>query len=200
MVGEFTMIDNAAATVTVEVAVLEQPLVVPVTVQVVVIAGLAVAVLTPVDVAPALHVQDEAPLAVNAAVCAAQMVGEFTVTVGNAVTFTVETAVFEHKPTVPVTVQVVVIAGVASAVFTPVEVAPALHVQDVAPFAVKLAVCPAQIVGEFTVTFGNDVTVTVDTAVFEQAPDVPVTVQDVVNNGLASAVLTPVDVAPADHV
>ena len=44
------------------------------------------------------------------------------------------------------------------------------------PLAVKLAVCPAQIVGEFTDTTGSGVTVTVDTAVPLQPLVVPVTV------------------------
>jgi hypothetical protein len=70
----------------------------------------------------------------------------------------------------------VVVAGEASAVFAPVEVAPADHVYVVAPPAVKLAVTPSQIVGEFTVTFRDGETVTVETAVAEQESDVPVTV------------------------
>ena len=45
-----------------------------------------------------------------------------------------------------------------------------------APFAVKVAVSPTQIVGEFTVTTGNGFTVTVATAVPTQPNVVPVTV------------------------
>ena len=68
------------------------------------------------------------------------------------------------------------------------------------PFAVKFAVCQVQIVGVFTVIVGIETTVTVEMAVFEQEPDVPVTVYVEVAAGLALAVFTPVDVAPADHV
>ena len=39
-----------------------------------------------------------------------------------------------------------------------------------------VAVAPEQILGEFTVTFGNAVTVTVATAVLLHVPNVPVTV------------------------
>jgi hypothetical protein len=57
-----------------------------------------------------------------------------------------------------------------------VDVAPADHVYDVAPLAVIVAVAPLQIVGDVTVTDGNRVTVTVETAVPEHPPVVPVTV------------------------
>ena len=40
----------------------------------------------------------------------------------------------------------------------------------------SVAVCPSQMVGEFTVTTGNGFTVTVDTAVAVQPSVVPVTV------------------------
>ena len=49
--------------------------------------------------------------------------------------------------------------GEAVAVLIPVDVAPALHRYDVPPPPVKVAVSPAQIVGEFTVTFGSGATV-----------------------------------------
>ena len=68
------------------------------------------------------------------------------------------------------------------------------------PFATRLAVSPVHIVGEFTVTFGTGFTVTVAIAVLEQPVVVPVIVYVVVFAGLALAVLTPVDVAPALHV
>ncbi len=45
-----------------------------------------------------------------------------------------------------------------------------------APFAVKFAVVPAQIVGLFTVVIGKGVTVTVAIAVLVQPKLVPVTV------------------------
>jgi hypothetical protein len=57
---------------------------------------------------------------------------------------------------------------------------PLLHVYDVAeaaPFALSKAVCPLQIVAEFTVMPGTELTVTVATAVFvQELTPVPVTV------------------------
>ena len=53
------------------------------------------------------------------------MEGEFTVIVGDGFTVTVDVAVPEQEPLVPVTVYVVVVTGLAFAVFVPVEVAPA---------------------------------------------------------------------------
>lgn len=92
-------------TVTVDTAVPVHPAVVPVTVYVVVVTGEAVAVLTPVDVAPALHVYVVAPPAVNVAATPAQIVGEFTVTTGAGDTVTVDTAVdVQPAADVPVTV------------------------------------------------------------------------------------------------
>ena len=66
--------------------------------------------------------------------------------------------------------------GVAVALPPPVDVAPAVHVYVVAPVAVRLAVCPEQIVSELTNITGKGLTVTVDTAVFVQVLEVPVTV------------------------
>ena len=104
------------------------------------------------------------------------MVGELTVVTGNGFTVIVATAVEEHPSEVPVTVQEVVAAGLAVPVLTPVEVTPALQVEVVAPAAVSVAVCPAQMVGELTVVTGNGLAVTVATAVVEQPSEVPVTV------------------------
>ena len=53
---------------------------------------------------------------------------------------------------------------------------PPVQEYAVAPPAVKLAVCPLQIAGLFTVTVGFGFTVTVDTAVPVQPLVVPVTV------------------------
>ena len=50
------------------------------------------------------------------------------------------------------------------------------HVKDAAPVAFSVATSPGQIVGEFTVTTGSGLTVTVDVAVPEQPFVVPVTV------------------------
>jgi hypothetical protein len=44
------------------------------------------------------------------------------------------------------------------------------------PLAINVAVCPAQIVGEFTLTFGKEFTVTTATADPVQPPVLPVTV------------------------
>jgi hypothetical protein len=77
----------------------------------------------------------------------------------------------------------VVVVGLAVAVVTPVDVAPADHVYEVAPLAVIVAVAPLHIVGEVTVTVGRFVTFTVAMAVPEQPPVVPVTVYDVVAVG-----------------
>ena len=99
-----------------------------------------------------------------------------TVVTGKGLTVTVATAVPVQVPVVPVTVYEVVVAGVASAVLTPVEVAPAVHVYEVAPAATKLAVAPAQMVGEFTVGTIAAPTVTVATAEEVQPKEVPVTV------------------------
>ena len=68
------------------------------------------------------------------------------------------------------------VAGVASAVLVPVAVAPAVQEYVVPPVATRLAVCPAQIVGEFTVTLAVPPIVTVETAVPLHPPVVPVTV------------------------
>ena len=69
-----------------------------------------------------------------------------------------------------------VATGDAVAVFTPMEVAPALQVYVVAPAAVRVAGVPGQIDGELTVTVGNGFTVTVATAVPVHVPEAPVTV------------------------
>jgi hypothetical protein len=95
---------------------------------------------------------------------------------GNGLTVTVETAVPVHPAVVPVTVYEVVVAGEAFAVFTPDDKAPALQTYVAAPLAVKFAVVPSHIVGEFTVIAGNGFTVTVAIAVFVQPEVVPVTV------------------------
>ena len=88
----------------------------------------------------------------------------------------------------------------AFAVLTPLDVAPADQLYEVAPVAVKLAVCPIHIEGEFTLINSEVLTVTVATAVFPQPFKVPVTVYEVVTAGEALAVLAPVLVAPEDHV
>ena len=162
--------------------------------------GEAVAVFTPEEVAPAVHVYDVAPLAVILAVCPAHIVGELTVSAKILETVTVDTAVPIQPNVEPVTVYVVFVAGVAVAVLTPVEVAPADQVYEAAPVAVSVAVAVGQTVGEFTNTIGNEFAVTVDTAVAIQPNVEPVTVYVVVAAGVTVAVVTPEEVGPADQV
>ena len=54
--------------------------------------------------------------------------------------------------------------------------APVFQLYVVPPFAVKVALCPAQIVGLFTDITGKGVTVTVEVVEAEQPLAVPVTV------------------------
>jgi len=75
------------------------------------------------------------------------------------VTLTVATIEEEHPNAVPVTVYVAVEPGVTIAVFVPVATAPALHVYEAAPIAVKVAVLPEQMLKEFTVTCGEGLTI-----------------------------------------
>jgi len=196
IVGELTVVTGNGLTVTVATAVPVQPAVVPVTVYVVVLAGVASAVLIPEELAPADHVYVVAPPADKLAVCPAQIVGELTVIDIAGATVTVATAEEVHPKDVPVTVYVVVVAGVASAVLTPVEVAPADHVYVVAPDAIRLAVNVGQIVGELTVVTGRGLTVTVATAVDVHPKEVPVTVYDVVVKGKSVIEFV---TAPVDH-
>jgi hypothetical protein len=93
-------------------------------------------------------------------------------------TVTVDVAVPEHDPVVPVTVYVVVVEGV-DVTLAPVpldKVEVGVHVYEVAPVAVNVALWPSQIVGELTFTTGLAFTVTVLVALPEQLPVVPVTV------------------------
>ena len=100
-------------------------------------------------------------------------------TVGDGFTVTVATAVLLQLPELPVTVYVVVVVKAGVDGFCIAD-KPPVHVYVFAPLALKLAVCPAHIVGELTVTFKLDETVTVATAVLLQLPVVPVTVYVVV--------------------
>ena len=133
----------------------------------------------------------------NTVVCPKQTVSfNPAFTTSEELTVTVATAVEEQPKDVPVTVYVVVVAGAASAVLTPVEVAPADQAYVVAPDAIKLAVNVGQIVGELTVVTGRGLTVTVATAVDVHPKEFPVTVYDVVVKG--ESVIGFI-VAPVDH-
>jgi hypothetical protein len=88
-------------TVTVDVLIFLQPLVVPVTVYTVVETGVTFIAL--VD-APVFHEYVLAPLAVRVAVVPEHMVDEFTFTVGVAFTLTVAVLAFWQPVVVPVTV------------------------------------------------------------------------------------------------
>jgi hypothetical protein len=193
IVGELTVVTGNGLTVTVAIAVPVQPAVVPVTVYVVVTAGVASAVLIPEEVAPADHVYVAAPPADKLAVCPAQMVGELTVMDIAAATVTVATAEEVHPKEVPVTVYDVVAAGVTVIGFV---IAPVDQEYVVAPAAVKVAVCVGQIVGELTVVTGRGFTVTVDIADEVHPKEVPVTVYDVVAAGVT---LIGFVTAPVDH-
>jgi hypothetical protein len=70
----------------------------------------------------------------------------------------------------------VLTVGDAVAVFVPVDVAPADHVYESAPFAVKVAVSPSQMLGEFTDTNGIALMVIVAVAVAAGQLDVAATV------------------------
>lgn len=131
MVGEFTVTVGKLFTVTVPVAVELQPFASPVTVYVVVLVGVAVTVAPVVEanVGSAVQIYPVAPLAVSVADCPTQIAVLFTVTTGKGVTVTVTVAVPVHEFVVPITVYVVVEAGLAVTVEPVVEesVAPGLQ-------------------------------------------------------------------------
>ena len=101
-------------------------------------------------------------MAVSVALCPAQIVGELTETVGAVVTFTVPDPEPGQPDKVYVTVYVVVDAGLT--VMLCVVCPPGDH-EYVPPaadgVAVRIALWPAQIVGELTLTVGAVFTFTV---------------------------------------
>jgi hypothetical protein len=107
--------------------------------------------------------------------------------------------VFEHEPVKPVTVYIVVAAGLTLTV-DPVR-APGFHVYDVAPPPVKVADEPAQIaVGldtAVTVGFGFTIKLTVVLAV-QPTVVVPATVYTVVAVGVTTTDVP--EMAPGLHV
>jgi hypothetical protein len=153
-------------------AVAEHPAVVPVTVYVVVVAGInETPLLTPPD-----HAYVVAPPPVSVVDCPAQSVVTlaFAVTEGIALTVIVFDAVAEHPDVVPVTVYVVVVAGINE---TPLVIPPD-HAYVVAPPPVSVVDCPSQSIAAlaFAVTEGIALTVIVFDAVAEHPAVVPVTV------------------------
>ena len=95
--------------------------------------------------------------------------------VGIEFTVIVLTDVFTHPfPSVPVTVYVVVVVGENATPF----VTPPVQVYVLAPVPFKVVELPLQITEPVVVdeTVGNELTVILATAVFEQPEEVPVTV------------------------
>jgi hypothetical protein len=95
------------------------------------------------------------------------MVEEVTLTVGFGLTVTLDTCVFEQEPLYPVTEYEVLEAGLTEILDV---VCPELHEYVAAPLAVKLVLCPEQIVAEVTLTVGFGLTVTFDICVLAQLP------------------------------
>jgi hypothetical protein len=162
-----------------------------------VVATVGVAVTTGPDVAlkpvAGIHVYDAAPLAFKltpgplAHMLAADGV---TVTAGVALTVIVTVAVPVHVPLLPVTVYVVVVAGLAVTVAPTVALKPVAGAQlyVAAPLAVKLVPPPPEhMFAEVgvTLTVGAVFTVIVTVCVPLQGPFIPVTVYVVVTVGVA---------------
>ena len=173
----------AGVTVTVTVAVLIHPdAAVPVTVQVVVAAGLAETVAPVVALKPVAGDQEQvlAPEAVNVPAMPAHIVIGDTEITGSEFTVTITVVVFTHPTAdVPVIVQVVVAAGLAETEVPVVALKPVAgaHVQVDAPLAVNVPAIPEQIVIGVQETVGKGFTVTITVAVFTHpATEVPVTV------------------------
>jgi len=154
-----SVITGIGFTVTVTWAVAVHPNASPVTVYVVVEEGFAVTLVPVValNAVDGLHEYVLAPPAVNVVDCPAQRVtaGE-TVTTGTGLTITVTCAEPVHPLMSPMTVYVVVLAGV-DVTDEPVELlneAEGLHVYVFAPLAASVVDCPAQIVAGETDTMG----------------------------------------------
>lgn len=96
-----------------------------------------------------------------------------TETVGFGVTVTDTVWVLPQPLVVPVTVYPEVAEGLTESVLV---VAPVFQLYVVAPLAIKVVVCPAQIVALDTDTVGLGITVTDTVLVSEQVPLYPVTV------------------------
>ncbi len=132
MIGEVTVKEGIGVTETLATAVLVQPNVAPVTVQDVFDEGETV---NGFDDEPVFHVYVAAPFAINVAVLFAQMLGEFTVIDGNALTTTVAIVDPLHVELVPVTENAEVDPG---DIIIELPMAPLLHVQVIAPVEVSV--------------------------------------------------------------
>ena len=136
-----------------------------------------------------LHVYEFAPLAVSVANCPTQIAaGVLTEITGGGLTVTVTWVVAVHPlPLVPVTVYVVVEAGEAVTDEPVVELSPVagLQVYELAPVAVSVVDCPAQIAAGETEITGGGIIVTVTCAVAVHPFLIPVTVYVVVVVGVA---------------
>jgi len=172
-------------TVTSTVCVLVQPFApVPVTVYVVVPAGVTVTVVPVSD--PGIHAYVDAPDPVNVVLLPAQMDGlpAVAATVGEGFTVITRVAVFVQPfAAVPVTVYVVVPVGETVTV-VPVS-DPGIQVYVDAPPPVIVVLLPAHIVAPdvVVVTVGEGLTVMTRVAVAEQPVEVPITVYVVVPVG-----------------
>ena len=136
-----------------------------------------------------LHVYVFAPPAVSTVDCPSQIVGDGeTAITGNRLTVTVTCAVAVHPFRSPVMVYVMVAAGLA-VTFEPVvelNAVAGLHVYVFAPLAESGVDCPMQMVGDgVTESTGSGLTVTVTWAVEVHPFTSPVTVYEVVDDGLA---------------
>ena len=134
-------------------------------------------------VSPLLHWKLSAPFAVKTAVSPAQIVAFSTETIGIGLTKTcAETGADGQSKLVPNTEYVVVSVGLT---LIELPVSPLLHWKLSAPFAVKTAVSPEQIVAFSTETIGIGLTVTVAVTGVALMPAVfPMTVKVVVVFGL----------------
>ena len=186
---------GAEFTVTVEVAVFEQPPFEPVTVYVVVLPGL-----TEIDavVAPVFHKYVVAPLAVIVADCPPQILVEFAVTEGGGFIVINCVAVFVHPfAAVPVTVYVVVEVGLTEILAVD---PPVFQLYVFAPEAVIVVDCPLQIavlVAEVLTVGGAEIPIATVAVVFGQPEAVPVTVYVV---GLVGLAVTTAPVVPLSPV
>lgn len=101
--------------------------------------------------------------------------------VGVAITVMVAVFISVQLLVPPLTVYVEVTVGLCEML---VAFDPVLQVKEAAPFAVRVATFPEQMVAEFTLTVGVVFTVTVAVLMSVQLPEVPVIVYEVVTVGL----------------